>query len=180
MTPASRSVAASTAGSRANPEGTRHTLYKIRCTNKISGETMSSVMELTLTELDRPTRDLYELAREAAACAYAPYSKFQVGAAIRTAKGTLFRGCNVENASYGLTCCAERSAIFAAVAAEGSEMRILEVAVYVSTAMASPCGACRQVIAEFGSDVRVLFSDGDRIIDTSITELLPSHFVPPA
>ena len=136
--------------------------------------------ELTQTELDQATRELYDVAREASAHAYAPYSRFQVGAAIRTKQGAIFRGCNVENASYGLTCCAERSAIFAAVAAEGSEMRVREVAVYVSAATASPCGACRQVIAEFGPAARVLFAAGDRIVDTGIAELLPGHFVPPA
>ena len=92
----------------------------------------------------------------------------------------MFRGCNVENASYGLTCCAERRAVFAAVAAEGPGMRVREVAVYADGALASPCGACRQVIAEFGPDARVLFSQGDRIADATAGDLLPSHFAPPA
>ncbi len=140
---------------------------------------MSHVRESKITELNLPTQELYNLAREVSTHAYAPYSKFQVGAALRTLQGAVFRGCNVENASYGLTCCAERSAIFAAVAAEGSNMRIQEVAVYVRTGTASPCGACRQVIAEFGIDIRIFFSDDNQVVDTNIVELLPKHFVPP-
>jgi len=138
------------------------------------------MLERTLTELDRQARDLYDAAAEISVRAYAPYSGFHVGAAVRTGQGALFRGCNVENASYGLTCCAERSAVFAAVCAEGRHMRIGEVAVYVSGGSASPCGACRQVIAEFGPDARVLFSRGDRIVDTTIARLLPGRFVTPA
>lgn len=137
------------------------------------------VLELTRAELDQRAGELYDAAAEISARAYAPYSGFPVGAAVRTGRGALFRGCNVENASYGLTCCAERSAVFAAVAAEGRGMRVREVAVYVNAASASPCGACRQVIAEFGREARVLFSDRDRIVDATIAELLPSHFIPP-
>jgi cytidine deaminase len=140
---------------------------------------MPHMRDLDISRLDPLTQELYDLAREASASAYAPYSKFYVGAAIRTKRGEVFQGCNVENASYGLTCCAERSAIFAAVTAEGSEMRIKEVAVYVKSTMASPCGACRQVIAELGESARVLFTRGNVLVDTTIAELLPSHFVPP-
>lgn len=137
------------------------------------------VLERARSELDQQARELYDAAREASARAYAPYSRFRVGAAVRTGQGTVFRGGNVENASYGLTCCAERSAIFAAVAAEGSDLRVREVAVYAEAASASPCGACRQVIAEFGPDARVLFSLGDRIADATVGELLPGRFVTP-
>ena len=140
---------------------------------------MFDVKEPKVTELDLPAQELYDLAREVSTYAYAPYSKFQVGAALRTRQGAVFRGCNVENASFGLTCCAERSAVFAAVAAEGRNMRIQEVAVYINIGTASPCGACRQVIAEFGTDVHILFSAGNRVADTSIAELLPSRFVSP-
>ena len=90
-------------------------------------------------------------ARLAAANAYAPYSKFRVGAAILTASGKIHAGCNVENASYGLTNCAERTAIFGAVAAGGPKLKLACVVVYTPTSKpTAPCGACRQVIYEFG------------------------------
>ena len=90
--------------------------------------------------------------------AYAPYSNFRVGSTILTERGVQYSGCNVENASYGLTICAERNAIFAAVAAEGSSMKIKAVAVATEKdGPCAPCGACRQVIYEFGPDALVLF-----------------------
>jgi cytidine deaminase len=111
--------------------------------------------------------------------AYAPYSKFHVGCALRTMAGNVFAGCNVENASYGLTICAERNAIAAAVAAEGSGMRIAALAVWVDAPEAfPPCGACRQVIAEFaGPTVPVLYhAAGRAAVRTSVGELLPQAF----
>src|SRR3954463_3809420 len=94
---------------------------------------------------------LEKAARDAAANSYSPYSKFRVGAAVLTGSGKIFQGCNVENASYGLSNCAERTAIFAAVAA--GERILKAVAVYTPTQVpTSPCGACRQVINEFGDD----------------------------
>jgi cytidine deaminase len=97
-------------------------------------------------------------ARAAFKNAHAPYSKFKVGATILTGRGAQFSGCNVENASYGLTICAERNAIFAAVAAEGPGMVIKAVAVATEQDGAcAPCGACRQVIFEFGPDAQVFF-----------------------
>jgi cytidine deaminase len=116
-------------------------------------------------------------AREAMAHAYAPYSKFQVGAAILTSDGKVFTGCNVENASYGLTICAERNAIFAAVAAGGSQLLIQAVAVTNSQNVAcSPCGACRQVIAEFGKNAAIFYQGPDGIKELSMRELLPDCF----
>ncbi len=108
--------------------------------------------------------------------AYAPYSKFQVGAAILTASGEIFAGCNVENASYGLTICAERVAIGSAVAAGHKE--IVAVAV-VSSGGHSPCGACRQVLSEFGPAMEVILIDADdptRTRTTTLTALLPEQF----
>jgi len=97
-------------------------------------------------------------ARAAFKNAHAPYSNFKVGASILTESGKHYSGCNVENASYGLTICAERNAIFAAVAAEGTGMRIQAVAVATERDVpCAPCGACRQVIYEFGPDAIVLF-----------------------
>lgn len=94
-----------------------------------------------------------------------------------TARGRIYTGCNVENASYGLTNCAERSAIFSAVAAEGAGMRLRAVAV-VNRAKApcSPCGACRQVIHEFGPKSLVLYQGKDGVEESSAAELLPAGF----
>lgn len=108
--------------------------------------------------------------------AYAPYSKYQVGAAILTADGRLFTGVNVENASYGLSICAERSAVFSAITA-GATL-IVAVAVCTENAVA-PCGACRQVLGEFGGDVPVFLTDpAGNVRQTSLHTLLPDHFSP--
>ena len=122
--------------------------------------------------------DALETAAWAAqARAYCPYSKFHVGAAIETADGSVFAGCNVENASYGLTICAERNAIFAAVAAEGTGMRIKAVAVATEQdGPCAPCGACRQVIFEFGPDALILFRGQSGTEQMAITKLLPEGF----
>jgi cytidine deaminase len=119
-------------------------------------------------------------AKTAAGRAYAPYSKFHVGAAILTSSGKIFSGCNVENASYGLTNCAERTAIFNAVAAGEKRLRLQCVVVYTPTKSAcAPCGACRQVIHEFGPRARVIsFCAGREQIDVSIGALLPGAFGP--
>jgi len=121
-------------------------------------------------------RALLEAAREASTRAHAPYSRFPVGAAVRTERGAVYRGCNVENASYGLTCCAERAAIFAAVAAEGPGMRVRDVAVYADAHSVPPCGACRQVIAEFGPRARVIFPSSGAPVVMRLDDLLPERF----
>lgn len=123
-------------------------------------------------------RRLEKAARDAAKASYSPYSKFPVGAAILTGSGKIYTGCNVENASYGLTNCAERTAIFAA-AAQG-EREVKAVAVYTPTHSASsPCGACRQVINEFGPQALVIcVCDGPARIETTLDQLLPSAFGP--
>ncbi|MEJ1971508.1 MAG: cytidine deaminase [Lacunisphaera sp.] len=123
-------------------------------------------------------RKLKAAAKTAAARAYAPYSKFHVGAAVLTNSGKIFAGCNVENASYGLCNCAERTAIFSAVAAR--ERKLQCVVVYTPTPTATaPCGACRQVIHEFGPTARVIsFCAGRDRIDTTIGALLPAAFGP--
>ena len=94
-------------------------------------------------------RDLLAAARAAAGHAHAPYSDFHVGAALLAADGRIFTGCNVENASYGLTLCAERVALVKAVSEGVRAFRGLAIAGGAATAPASPCGACRQVLAEF-------------------------------
>ena len=110
--------------------------------------------------------------------AYAPYSKFRVGAAIQLEDGQLFAGCNVENASYGLTICAERSAVFTAVAKLGGEkVKIKAVAVVNSENVpCSPCGACRQVLAEFARDAVVYYQAKEGIKSATMKELLPDSF----
>ncbi len=119
-------------------------------------------------------------AREVTGHAYAPYSHFAVGAAVQARSGNVYRGCNVENASYGLTICAERAAISMAVAAEGAALAIEAIAVVAESGGAcSPCGACQQVIREFGEDVAILYFDGEREKREPISKLLPASFALP-
>lgn len=120
---------------------------------------------------------LFDRAKLVAEQAYAPYSHFQVGCALITNSGSLFTGCNVENASYGLTICAERNAVFHAVAEEGPGMKIATLAVIALGQAFPPCGACRQVIAEFATpETRVCFlRDGNPVV-MSMAELLPAGF----
>ena len=115
-------------------------------------------------------------AREASAIAYCPYSEFRVGAAVLTGDGVIIGGCNVENVSYGLSICAERVAIFQAVAT--GHRRIAALVVYTPTEKpVTPCGACRQVIAEFGIDAAIAcICDGGESITTSLKELLAMPF----
>ena len=124
------------------------------------------------------TRRLEKAARTAAQASYSPYSKFRVGAAILTGSGKVHTGTNVENASYGLCNCAERTAIFTAVAT--GERQVRAVAVYTPTKTATtPCGACRQVINEFGPDALVIsVCDSADRIETSLDQLLPAAFGP--
>jgi cytidine deaminase len=120
---------------------------------------------------------LMRTARAAMKKAYAPYSKFHVGAAVLTKDGKVFSGCNVENASYGMTNCAERTAIFSAVAQLGPKVEVTAVAVANDHGVpCSPCGACRQVIYEFGPDAIVYFQGVEGEKQAHITELLPEGF----
>jgi cytidine deaminase len=108
--------------------------------------------------------------------AHAPYSQFHVGAAVLSASGEIFTGCNVENASYGLTMCAERVAVGAAVAAGHKQITAIAVA---TAGGHSPCGACRQVLSEFGPAMEVLLVDADdpaKVRTTSLDKLLPEQF----
>ena len=121
---------------------------------------------------------LAQAARNARERAYAPYSRFPVGAAVLTASGQLFLGCNIENAAYPVTVCAERVALFAALAA--GEREIVALAVTADTAgPVSPCGSCRQVIFELahGADI-ILTNLHDALLITTADVLLPGGFTP--
>ena len=120
---------------------------------------------------------LIAAARAATKNAYAPYSNFKVGAALLTTKGEIFAGCNVENASYGMTNCAERTAIFSAVSQLGPKLEIKAIAVVNDkNAPCAPCGACRQVIYEFGPKATVFFLGAKGWKKLPITKLLPEGF----
>lgn len=121
---------------------------------------------------------LQKAARAAAKSSYSPYSKFRVGAAVLAGSGKVYAGCNVENASYGLCNCAERTAIFTAAAA--GERVIRAVVVYTPTITpTAPCGACRQVINEFGPDAIIIsVCRSDERLDTTLPALLPLAFGP--
>ena len=123
-------------------------------------------------------RQLEQRARDAIKNAYSPYSHFPVGAAVLTASGKVFSGSNVENASFGLCNCAERTAVFTAIASGEREIRA--VAIYTPTRiLTTPCGACRQVLNEFGPDAIVIsICDGKERLATSLSKLLPSAFGP--
>ena len=120
---------------------------------------------------------LITLAEKAAIQAYAPYSGYRVGAALMTESGKVYTGCNVENASYGLTICAERNAIFHAIAEEGAGMRIRSLAVIALGHEFPPCGACRQVISEFAQpNTHVHFLQNGKIVSLTSEALLPGAF----
>ncbi len=119
--------------------------------------------------------NLYRTALKSAELAYAPYSKFRVGAALLLADGSVVTGVNVENRSFGLTNCAERSAIYAAVSSGVKEFKALAIATPDAEYPVSPCGACRQVISEFMDDsVPVVFGNSEKtLIQTSVSKLFP-------
>ena len=125
---------------------------------------------------DPSQQELVEAACRARQRAYAPYSKFLVGAALRTSDGSIYTGANIENASYGLTICAERVAMATAVAAGHKKFDTLAIA---TAGGAPPCGACRQFAAEFGVDLPILLvdtADPSRIAEHKLSDLLPKPF----
>ncbi len=131
-----------------------------------------------MSDTAKSVAGLMDAAREAAANAYAPYSKFRVGAALLFDDGSIITGCNVENVSYGLTSCAERNALFRAVSERGANRKIAAVAVTNLNGKPSPpCGACRQVLSEFAAPGAVVHFPGEKGIETRLLkELLPFQF----
>jgi len=130
---------------------------------------------MTLSKEER--QSLIELANEARKRAYVPYSNYRVGAALRTKSGRVFTGVNVENAAYPITMCAERVAVYKAVSEGEREFDVIAV---VTDNGGSPCGACRQALAEFGLDTIVLIADGkgNLKMETTVGGLLPEAFAP--
>jgi cytidine deaminase len=143
----------------------------LKTTGQFSRNVKTMVPDDLLQEMNRK-------ARRASRHAYCPYSRFPVGAAVLTGEGTVFAGGNVENASYGLTICAERNAVFQAISHGASEIRA--VLVYTPTAHpTAPCGACRQVINEFGPDSDIIcVCDGRKVIRRKLSSLLAAPFGP--
>lgn len=118
---------------------------------------------------------LLTIAKEASTRAYSPYSGFKVGSALITSDGSIYSGSNVENASYSLTICAERTAIFKAVT--DNKRDIVAIAIYVdSDAAFPPCGACRQVMAEFNPQIPIVYANNTDIVYTDLRTLLPGAF----
>lgn len=125
---------------------------------------------------NQETQRLIDIALAARDTAYAPYSKFRVGAALLSVDGTIFTGCNVENASYGLCICAERTAICKAVSAGHQKFTAIAVA---AAPLASPCGACRQFLVEFGTEIQVISVNAANPAETktwTIGDLIPENF----
>ena len=130
---------------------------------------------MTITKQEK--QSLIDLANTARERAYAPYSNYAVGSALRTKTGRIYTGVNIENAAYPHTMCAERVAIFKAVSEGEKEFEAISV---VTDNGGSPCGGCRQVLAEFGLDTIVLMADGsgNLVNETTVKELLPEAFTP--
>ena len=120
--------------------------------------------------------ELVAKAKEAMQFSYSPYSKFKVGAALLASDGRVFTGCNIENASYGATNCAERTAVFKAVSEGATEFSAIAVA--AEKAMPWPCAICRQVLNEFAPNIRVIVVWGDERAESTLNDLLPHAFGP--
>lgn len=132
---------------------------------------------VTHEELNDDENELVQEATEAMENAHAPYSEFSVGAAVRTRSGDIYRGCNIENASYGLTICAERTAIFKAVSNGADEITDIAIVLDVDTGVGTPCGACRQVMNEFNAGMNVIMATTHGSLQkVSLEDLLPYSF----
>lgn len=172
------------------PEGTDYCPLCLRLPENVEAHTRASVLSVAMAEQSDPSidamskraeRDLMQRAFAASFMAYAPRSKFFVGAAVRTLANRVHIGCNVENDSYGLTSSAERNAVFAAVGDEGEDVKITTVALWARSAewecvTVSPCGACRQVLAQFSASADVIFLKDGSIQTMTLADLLPAQF----
>lgn len=127
---------------------------------------------------DEMKQKLGRLAAEMRSRSYIPYSHYAVGAALLTKDGRIFTGCNIENAAYPVTICAERTAIFKAVSEGARDFEAIAVA--TEDGQGYPCGSCRQVMAEFALDMDVMLADaaGNITVETSVSDLLPGAFTP--
>lgn len=119
--------------------------------------------------------ELLLIAKKAALNAYAPYSGMRIGAALLDHDGNVYTGCNIENSSYGLTICAERSAVANAISSAG-KIKFKTMAVFSEQILPVPCGACAQFIAEFSPDIELIIADNDQSLKTSLKTILPSPF----
>jgi homotetrameric cytidine deaminase len=137
---------------------------------------MSSTFQPASDEITR----LREHAREASTHAYVPYSNFRVGAALEFGDGTVVTGCNVENASYGLTVCAERTALVRAIAEGRDTADVRRVAIHVDGPEGQPCGMCRQFMSELVPNATIAFESHGTYVECGAGDLLPAAFVPGA
>ncbi len=139
---------------------------------------MNTHSKLNIQEAPENLQNLFELAKLARSRSHSPYSKYKVGSAVRLNSGQTFGGCNVENASYGATVCAERVAIQKAVSETGGEIKITDVLVVTdSNPPWAPCGLCRQVIAEFAQNTQIHIANiAGEYLSISFAELFPSAF----
>lgn len=150
--------------------------------NEQEGATMRMMEDRVMEEtglaraLSKEEQEMVDSAWEALQNAYVPYSKYRVGACVKAQDGKLYKGCNVENASFGMTICAERNAITSAVT-EGMK-GIQAVAIVIEHGLPSPCGACRQFMREFAKDMKVILASHDGVQITSLSALLPNSFGP--
>ncbi len=118
--------------------------------------------------------ELRERAKKVSELAYSPYSKIKIGAALEDEKGNIFTGCNVENSSYSLTICAERSALFNAISSGSRKFR--RIYIYSNDVVPIPCGACRQVLSEFATDLEVIVENKGNVKKFKLQEILPFAF----
>jgi len=141
---------------------------------------MNGITKLTSKITDSKLQQMIRLATEVRKNAYCPYSKFQVGACVETMDGTLYTGCNVENASFTVGICAERTAFAKAISEGHTTFKRVVVVAQQENSFTSPCGACRQFMHEFGRHIHVVLSKPDmaQVLECNLGDLLPLGFTP--